>query len=796
MLRRLFLLVGPALLCLFSASLLAQDVEILGVVVTPEKEPLPGVSVLLHELSKGTQTNEKGEFEFKKVKSGKYHLHLQLLGYHALDKDIHVGTAPLRLEFVMVPAALELRNIIIEESILKTARREQSQTLAVMDKAAMLKNGNASLVRMLESIPGINSINTGMGVSKPVIRGLGFNRVVVAENGIKQEGQQWGGDHGLEIDQFAVERVEVLKGPASLMYGSDGIGGVVSIRPAPAPARNTVEGAWLGTARSVNDFEANSVAVGVNRNDNFFRIRLSTQDYADYRIPADSFLYNTYILPLVNRRLKNTAGRERNVQMMAGITRKWGTSSITVSRFDQSVGLFSGAHGIPRSYQLIDDGDVRNIDLPRQRVIHNKIISNTSVLLGKHWMEIDLGFQDNYRREFSFPHAHGVGPTPSGNLELEFSLRTYSSNIRYHLKESNRAAWVLGAQGTFQENQIGGFSFLIPNFGTRTAGLFAFRKHELNEQFIWNAGIRFDYGNVRTERFMRAVYADSVTILGYVQASPELNRFFRTLSGSAGLSWLPSERWNIKLNLGSGYRMPTAPELTANGVHHGSFRHEQGDSLLGIERGLQTDLALNYTNKRWEFSVSPFLNYFRDFIFLDPQPFFSPLPDAGLIYRFNQADALHVGAELQTDLHLTDALHLAFNAQFVQGTNLETWYPLPFTPPAQARLEAEYTWARKDKRLTEVFAGVQLHGAAAQNRVARNEPATPAFGLVHLSAGSFVRIGKTKLQCILNIQNVLNSRYYAHLNRYRMLNLPEAGRNVMVTIVVPFQKHLKGGETK
>lgn len=792
MLRIIVLMVG-LIVALSSHPLIAQNAAIVGIVVSSDNEPLPGVSVLLHELSKGTQTDANGRFEINQIKVGKYHLHLQLLGFKAIDQDVHLKDEKLELRFVMQPASLELRNIIIEESILKTAQREQSQSLAVVDKAAMLKNGNASLVKMLESIPGINSINTGMGVSKPVIRGLGFNRVVVAENGIKQEGQQWGGDHGLEIDQFAVERVEVLKGPASLMYGSDGIGGVISIRPAPAPPRNTVEGAIMSSARSVNDFIAASGSVAVNRNDNYFRIRLSAQDYADYKTPADTFLYNSYLLPLVNQRLKNTAGNERNIQAMAGISRKWGFSTITYSRFDQSVGLFSGAHGIPRSYQLIDDGNVRDIDLPRQRVIHNKIISNTSLMLGRNWLEVDLGFQDNHRREFSVPHAHGIGPTPVGNLELEFRLRTLSSNIRYHLRESEKSAWVIGLQGTLQENNIGGFSFLIPNYNSKTAGLFAFRKQELSKRFIWNAGLRSDYGNVNTERHLRAIYADSVTISGYTQASPALNRYFRTLSGSTGFSWQAAEHWTVKLNLGSGYRMPTAPELTANGVHHGSFRHEQGDSLLGIERGFQSDLAVLFGNKRWEFSLSPFLNYFHDFIFLDPQPYFSPLPDAGLIYRFNQADALHVGAEMQTDLHLTDALHLALNAQFVQGTNLETWYPLPFTPPAQARLEVEYAWERKEHRFSEVFAGIQFHGAAAQNRVARNEPATPAFGLIHLSGGSQIRIGKIKLQWILNIQNLLDSKYYAHLNRYRMLNLPEAGRNVMLTLVVPFKSQLKSG---
>jgi iron complex outermembrane receptor protein len=699
------------------------------------------------------------------------------------------------IEVQLQAAALELRNILIEDNILKSAQREQSQSIAALDREAMLRNGQASLVRMLEAVPGVTSINTGMGVSKPVIRGLGFNRVVVAENGIKQEGQQWGGDHGLEIDQFAVERVEVMKGPASLLYGSDGIGGVVNIRPALAPERNTLQAGALLTARSVNDFIGSSWNVALNKNDRYIQVRFSTQDYADYRIPADSFTYNTYRLPLVNRRLKNTAGRERNAQVMLGTSQKWGYSNLTFSYFDQTAGLFSGAHGIPRSYQLTNDGNVRNIDLPRQHVQHSKVLWNTSVLMGKRWLEVDLGWQYNQRREYSNPHAHGVGPTPSGILELEFLLQTLSANLRYHFEGKHHSQWVAGISGNTQQNRIGGFSFLIPLFNQQSAGAFLFRKQELNARFIWNMGLRYDYGHLSTEKYMRAVWLDSVTVKEYVQASPQLNRQFGNVSGAVGFSWFVGEHWNVKCNLGSGYRIPTAPELTANGVHHGSFRHEMGDSTLRSERGFQSDLALHFEGKRWDLNLTPFFNYFDGFIFLDPQPYFSPLPDAGLIYRFNQANAIHYGAELQSDVHLTQHLHLGLSAQIVNGWNLETKYSLPFMPPAHFRLDLGHEWSREKRRFHDVYAGLQAQGVFDQNQVARNEPSTLGFLLLHAQAGFTWRLGKKQdLRWIFNVQNIFNTRYFAHLNRYRQLNLPEAGRNVMLTLMVPFKTTIRSHE--
>jgi iron complex outermembrane recepter protein len=418
-LRETVRLVLFCLLILSANPNYAQTVtNISGTITDEEGLPLPAVTVFIHEVSKSTQTNNLGEFNISGIKPGNYHLHLHLIGYKAAEIDLVVSAVNQPLKIKLQQASIELNNITIEESILKSGQREQSQSMQVVDKEFMLKNGNASLVKILENIPGVSSINTGQGVSKPVIRGMGFNRVVVAENGIKQEGQQWGGDHGLEIDQFAVDRVEVLKGPSSLMYGSDGIGGVVNIRPAPAPELNTTQSALLLTGRSVNDFVGLSGMTSINKNDKFFRARISVQDYADYRVPADSFIYNSYILPIENQRLKNTAGRERNAQIMMGTSKKWGFSTLTFSVFDQKVGLFSGAHGIPRSYQLKHDSTHRDIDLPYQRVQHYKALSNTSLMIGKHWMEIDLGYQYNHRREFSFPHAHGKGPQPQGDVEL------------------------------------------------------------------------------------------------------------------------------------------------------------------------------------------------------------------------------------------------------------------------------------------------------------------------------------------------------------------------------------------
>lgn len=760
-----------------------------GKVQTEDGQAVEGVTVFLHEANASRITDLNGDFEFSNIKPGNYHLHLNRIGFAAKHIDIQL-LGNLEMKFFMQQTHVELRQALIEESMFKSGQNESSQSVSMVDKDFLLKNGDFSLMKMLESVPGVSSINTGTGISKPVIRGMSFNRVIVAENGIKQEGQQWGGDHGLEIDQFAIERVEIIRGPASLLYGSDGLGGVVNIRPAAFPKKNSVSGSMLATGRSVNDFVGSSVMASVNKNDVFFRLRLSSQDYGDYRVPADSFTYNTYVLPIVNGRLKNTAGNERNAQMMVGVNRHWGFTAVTASLYQLHAGLFSGAHGIPRSYQLTDDGNTRNIDLPKQRVEHYKILSNSAILLGKNWLEADFGYQFNHRREFSIPHAHGKGPQPSGDKELEFMLGTLSGSIRYHHENSKKSQWVIGLQSQLQNNTIGGFQFLIPQFNTFSSGAFVFNKYKLKESILLNGGVRYDYGTINTTRYMAAIYADSVTISGYTQRSPELSREFHNFSASTGISWFPSKSWNIKFNLAKSFRMPTAQELTSNGVHHGSFRHEMGDSTLDSEHGFQSDMSVSFENGHKLVRVTPYFNYFKKYIFLDPTPKFSPLPDAGLIYQFNQADAIHTGLEIQTDFHLSEAFHAGLSGQFVYAYNLETSYPLPFIPPGQVRLDLGYEWNSVSPLVDEITIGAQIQAVADQYEVARNELPTDGFALLNLNSSAKLNIGKQELRLVLNVQNVFNTKYFAHLNRYRLLNIPEPGRNILLTVFIPFERKL------
>lgn len=756
-----------------------------GTVTDPAGKSLVGVHVWIHETGQGKITDSTGHFKFQSLHGGNYHLHIQTVGYKPiikefkLNENIYLGVIPL------TPALTELQQIDVEDSKLRAAKMETTLPVIVLDAAFLEQNPGSTLAGVLTKVPGIQALTTGTGIAKPMIRGLGFNRVAVVENGIRQEGQQWGADHGLEIDQFNVKRIELIKGPGSLLYGSDAITGVLHIKPVQMKP-NTLEAGILTTYRSNNDLGGGSAWLGIHKKGIQFRARYSTMIYRDYRVPADQFVYNGYVLPIYNNRIKNTAGHENNGSFSLGLFRNRGFTMLTGSLYHLKTGFFPGAHGIPAFNNLLPDNNTGNIDLPYQEVYHGKLIWNSNIRVGKHWLEADVGYQYNRRREYSAPHSHGYEPTPDGNTELSFDLQTVSANIRLHQAEFRKIRMIYGLSAQYKTNRSGGYSFLIPNFTDAGAGFFVYSGYELKKGNVLSGGIRADGAALYSDPVYRMIYANGLP-QGIARVSPKINRLFGNVSGSVGYSMKASEYSTLKWNVGSSFRLPTVPELTANGIHHGALRYEQGDSTLTSERSVQFDMEYSYDKNSLHFTVSPFFNYYNGFIFLDPTSKFSPLPDAGLIWKYNQADGIHTGIEYSIDFHPVKGLHLNSGAQFVYTYNLRTGYNFPLIPPAGGHLEAEYEYAFKGSRNTVVSFGTEVRWAAPQMLVARNEKTTPGYAILNVHAGFNIRFGPQTIKLHATVQNILNTRYFNHLSTWRFIGLPEPGRNIILTLSLPLE---------
>ncbi len=769
-----------------------------GKVLDAEGNPLPGANVYIHELHRGTISNQEGYYEITELNSGVYHVHVTFVGYAATSKTIKIDDSVENVNFTLNESSLEMAEVIIESNPFKSGPVEQSMTIETIDKEELQRKSGGTLISSMQNIPGINAINTGVGIAKPVIRGLSFNRVVVTDRGIKQEGQQWGSDHGLEIDQFDPQRVEIIKGPASLVYGSDAMGGVISIKPPSLPDEATLNGSFFSTYKTNNQLKATSTMLEGKKKGKVFRARLSTQDFNDYMVPADTFKYLTYEYRIYNNRLKNTAGRERNFSLMGGLAGNKGYSTITVSNFNQVSGLFAGAIGKPGEYNSSPDGSYSNIDLPRQITQHFKIISNTNLQFGSNWLEIDIGYQRNLRREESFPHAHGRAPSPEGNLALELTLNTFSGNFNFHQNRYDNLKSVYGFQFQMQDNNKGGFEHLIPAYTSGSLGIYNYHELNLNRQMTLSGGLRFDYGNIQANKFLEPDYITE-DVAGTITRNLGFNQEFFNFSGAAGLSWYPSREFNLKLNLGSSFRMPTVAELAINGVHHGTFRHEVGDSTHVSERGYQADLNLTYKKRNFIFGVTPYFNFFSNYIYLGPSGSFFvqnvdgkkySLPEGGQVYRYFQDDAFFTGGEVFAEYHIWDELHLKVAGEYVYNYNFIKHRPLPFTPPLSVLGEIMYEKDLKQKFVNNFYFGFDVKYFAAQNRVFQNEEPTPGYTLTNWMSGMSFNVGKQEFILKASVQNLFNISYLNHLSRYRLLNIPEQGRNIIFSLEVPFNMEL------
>ena len=681
-----------------------------------------------------------------------------------------------------------LPEVVVAETYQQLQNKKIALTLEVADRDFLRKHFTGNFMQAMENIPGVQAMDIGSGFSKPMIRGMGFNRVAVLENGIKQEGQQWGADHGLELDAFNVDAVSVMKGPASLLYGSDAMGGVIDISPVQVPAENMLFGDVTLLGKSVNETFGASLMLGIKKNAWHTKLRYSEQRFGDYRIPADTIIYLTQKIPVRGRRLKNTAGWERNINFFTQYQKKGYKSNYAVSNVFQKTGFFPGAHGIPDVSRLEDDGDSRNIELPYSKVNHLKVTTHQQYVWEKFILSGDMGYQNNHREEWSAFHTHyGSQPLPQTNpdKELGFNLNTFSFSAIGRLIGSSFWEYRMGWDSQFQRNTISGYSFLLPEYERFTTGVSWLTTYRPDNVLAVSGGIRYDYGRIYVFAHDDPYLATYLQEQGYSDEQVEsyrwnsrrVNRSFGDYSLSLGVVWTPSVLHQLKVNCRN-------VKFYMMDEHHGTFRHEQGDATLSSEQGWQMDASYQLKYGRLSLYVSPFVNWFSNYIFLRPTGEWSVLPHTGQIYRYTQTEALFAGTEAGAEVRISSAFSYRISGEYVYTYNCDEHIPLSFSPPAT--LHNTLTWQKKRYMLYAEWQNI-----ARQNRVDRNEDRTPGTNLFHIGGSLDLPVAGNKVEITLTVRNIFNTRYYNHLSFYRKVEIPEPGRNFQLLIKVPFKKRFK-----
>lgn len=783
---------------------------IYGAVNDDKGQPLIGAVVSIPDLRTGTVTDTDGHYQLDNLPKGRYLVEVRMLGYSTYTTTLQIA-GNVSQDFKLSESIIEKNEVVITGTSRATDERRSITPTQSMQLKELHEDASSNLIESITKIPGVNQVSTGPAVSKPVIRGLGYNRIITLNNGVRQEGQQWGDEHGIEIDDYNVTRVEVLKGPASLAYGSDALAGVINIVSDDPIPLGKIEGNVTGNFQTNNGLSAGHVQLGGNIKGFSLSGYLTQKEAHDYKNKYDGYVYDT--------RFRNT-----DYGFNAGVNRQWGYSRLSFTSYNQHLGIAEGERdsatgqfvkqvnigGVAEpSLVSKDDGLSYSMVTPYQVINHEKVDWENNINLNNgRRLGLNLGYQSNIRREYSDPIAFN---TPG----LWLLLQTGTYDAKYYSLNVKGWEMTTGINGMVQFNKNKGTDYLVPDYTLFSSGVYATAKKEWDKWSI-AGGLRYEYKNLSSKVLylgpdntaMKAPTAD-------VLFRP-FDRNFSNIAWSLGAGYNINQRTTVKFNIASGYRTPNIAELSANGVHEGTLRYEFGNSALKAEQGVQADLGISWSSAHMMINAAVFDNYIRNFIFIyklqgagggDSIPEKNN-PDAVAAYLYGQQNANLMGGELNMDIHPhpLDWLHLENTFSYVKGVFIkgtDSTKNLPYIPAARWQVDLRAQRNTLTKYMRNVYAKMGFDINFAQSNVFSaygTETASPGYTLLDAGIGADIVNKKQQTICTLTLsgQNLTDAAYQNHLSRLRYADVNNItgrtgifnmGRNISMTLSVPL--HIK-----
>ena len=774
------------------------------------REPLNGVTIYFPALQKGSATDTLGQFRVTDLPAGSHKVQVRYLGYKSQTRTIRLPDGETTVDFALEPEAGLLQEVVVTGLTTGSTVKDSPVPIMTYNKIQWLQTSSTNLVDAVGKLPGMSQITTGVGLSKPVIRGLGFNRVITVHDGVRQEDNQWGEEHALQIDEYSIERYEIIKGSGSLLYGSDGLGGVMSLISTRPPDAGVFRGQVLTNYQSNNGLIGLSgVVEGTTQKGVFGRVRVSSKNAGNYRNRYDGRVYGS-------------AYREYDVNSTIGINRKWGYSQVYFSNWHQDINVVTGERDRTGRFQELvrvsaDSEALRPVSdaILRSRAIipanyqslnNLKTSWNTFAKVGRGNISAIISYSQNRRQEF----ASTLTP---GQPDLYFYLQNVFYDLKYYFGGRNGWDFTVGGNGLHQYNQNRGLQILYPGYRSWDNGLFVFAQKKTDRLTV-NGGLRIDVRQMRINKLYASdegVFSETPAQGGQVRFAG-LDKTYSNPTASFGATYALSNRWTVKANLGRGFRAPSTPELSANGEHAGTFRYEIGSPNLRSETSFQSDLGINYESPGVDVTASLFRNRINNFTYsekvLDRFGRDSIVDPARpiLTYRYNQGNAVLFGGEAQMSINPRSARWVRFTGTYslVRSRNLSATTDsaryLPFLPPPRVIGQLKFTKAESGNRWRNLYALLEVEHNARQDQALLaygTETQTPAYTLINLGAGGDVltNTSRTLFSLYLTMQNLFDAGYQSHQNRLKYFGVNEVtgragvfnmGRNVSVKVVVPF----------
>lgn len=817
---------GAAVMPVRTGHLSPGNGSLTGKVTESKGTPLAGVSVYIPDLKLGMVTDTGGYYRFPSLPSGRYLVEVQSIGFKTMTRSV-VVSGPVIQDFVLSDQYMEESPVVVTGLSKATQIKRSPVPIVAISHDYLVSNMSTNAIDALTKIPGVRAVTTGPNVSKPFIRGLGYNRILTLYDGIRQEGQQWGDEHGIEVDQYGIDRVEVIKGPASLSFGSDALAGVVNLIPTqPAP-----EGKMIGDLtldyQTNNKYLGGSAMLGATKNGFEWMGRISHKQAVDYQDKIDG-------------RVFGTAFSETDANASLGMHRKWGYSHLDFVLYDDLQEIPDGSRdSATRQFtrqiteadtvrQIVSQHDLNSYTIEKlhQHVQHYRIYSGNSFVLGEYGrLQVNLGYQYSVRREFSHPVLYTI---PG----LYLQLNSYTYDVKYYLPEFNDWNVTVGLNGMYQDNNsTSGTDFVIPSYHQFDIGPFLLVKRTFDKLDI-AGGLRFDSRSFKNnalytvpnpaDSFAMPVYGADTA--GATRVFSNYSKVFSGYSGSLGATYNFSEKFSMKANLARGYRAPNIAEISANGVHPGTNIFQLGNPDFKPEFSLQEDIGFVYSSYYVRATLDLFNNFITNYIYnekvVKADGADSMDTHGNTYFQFVASKAQLYGGEASIDIHPVKALHFENSLALVYGTNKgaqpkslgDSAKYLPFIPPAHGISELRYEFGVKQARIVHAFVKLQLEYSATQDRafLAYNTE-TPTAGYTLFNAGiggGFTnKKGKTIFNLYINGNNLTDVAYYDHLSRLKYFlfsptdtnpthGIYNMGRNISLKLDFPLDFSLnKGGET-
>jgi iron complex outermembrane recepter protein len=742
-------------------------IKLSGKVFDFEKKQVQFVNVNLAELTIFTTTNEKGEFTFSNVPRGHYHLTFSRTGYVSNTIEIETDSTDKYLEITLEKSLIETATIDVTSSFEAQDISKSSFSLSTMDSRNLSKSREMVLGSTLANLPGVNSISTGIGIGKPVIRGLSSLSVLIIHDGVKHESQQWGDEHSPEISLYDIDRIEVLRGPASLIYGSEGIGGVINIISKPLLFSDTKKPVKYGVvdlgAFTVNNQGTGNLMLGLGLKNIGFKGHFGFRKSSDVKTPEGIFLTNTLtpgVMDTINGGiLSNSGSSEYEGGLSFGYTGNFGN-------------IEGGFETFTRELQMHDSDPLAtgNQELKTKQFE----LSGNFRLSRKFHLEPIFSYQEHSRKEFE-----STADKDNNLAFLNWMLKIFQGDIRLHNDLSKQFSGTLGVSFAKGKNESLGINKLIPNYNSTSYGIYGSGKYDVSKWTL-TAGLRYDYKHIDINK---TVFDINKTI-----ESQNLN--FGAITGSFGVVYRPLDNIDLFTNIGRGWRAPSEFELFVDGEHEGTSRVEKGILTLNPRADIQPESSLNIdlgTRIRYNIfnaEITFFRNTLQNFIYPSPTgtidtatnlPIFNIVQDRSTIWGF----------EYSFQFHPLSFLLISLNGDYIVTRNNATGNSLPFSPPMKNIIEVKF---QKDNlwKFYNPYFSINAKIVSSQEKVDPLEIKTDSYAIFKAGIGFDYILSNVVANFDFSVDNIFNTKYVDHLSRYKSFAL-NPGRSFNLKLTIPFQ---------